>query len=66
MTEKQEYQTTRIWASTLAKLRMIYALTGETQVSIIDRLADAELERLHHEQAGRPGAEAQPDPNRDV
>jgi hypothetical protein len=41
-----DYQTTRIWTRTLKKLRLIAALTGERIVQVLDRLADAELNRL--------------------
>ena len=44
------YKTTRIWGSTLQVLRFIHALTGESIVSILDRLAKQELERLQQEQ----------------
>jgi len=39
-------QTTKIWKQTLITLRMIYAITGESMISVIDRLASAELERV--------------------
>jgi len=39
-------QTIKIWKSTLQKLRMIYALTGETMTSILDRLIGAELKKI--------------------
>ena len=42
-------QTTKIWVVTLQKLRMIYALTGERMVGIMDRLVRAELERVERE-----------------
>ena len=38
--------TIKVWTETRDKLRMLYALTGESMVSIVDRLAEAELERL--------------------
>jgi len=41
-----DYQTTRIWKRTLKKLRLIAALTGERIVQVLDRLANAELNRL--------------------
>jgi hypothetical protein len=46
----KDYTTTRIWTETIQKLRMIYALTGESMVSILDRLVSAELERLQKDQ----------------
>ena len=39
-------QTVKIWKGTLKKLRMIYALTGENMVSIMERLVAAELEQI--------------------
>lgn len=39
-------QTTKIWKQTLDSLRMIYAITGEKMVSIIDRLALEELKKV--------------------
>jgi hypothetical protein len=41
-----EYQTTRIWKSTLKVLRYIRAETSESIVAIIDRLARQEWQRL--------------------
>ena len=38
--------TTRLWEATLKKLRVIAALTDTSIVRVIDRLADAELNRL--------------------
>lgn len=46
-------QTARLWKTTIRNLRMIYALTGESMVSIVDRLVAAELERLQRENADR-------------
>ena len=43
---KQPYSTTRIWDKTLNNLRLIYSATGEMQVWIIDRLVEAELNRI--------------------
>jgi len=45
------YGTTRIWERTLQTLRFIHAMTGESSVAILDRLAKQELERLQKEQA---------------
>jgi transposase len=42
----EKYKTTRIWAHTLSKLRMIAAMTNTSIVKVIDRLADEELKRL--------------------
>jgi hypothetical protein len=44
------YGTTRIWERTLQTLRFIHAMTGESIVAILDRLAKQELERLQKEQ----------------
>ena len=50
---QDDYQTIRIWKSTLANLRKIYGLTdGEKMVEIVDRLVKIELERL---EASRDG-----------
>jgi hypothetical protein len=43
-----EYAQLRLWRNTLKKLRRIYAETGESIISIIDRLADQELEKLNN------------------
>jgi hypothetical protein len=48
---KDKRRTIKIWASTLPKLRLIYALTGESMVSVIDRLVTQEVERIQKEQA---------------
>ncbi|MFL5693924.1 MAG: hypothetical protein ACJ795_19195 [Ktedonobacteraceae bacterium] len=42
----EPYKTTRIWARTLSKLRLIAAMTNTSIVKVIDRLADEELQRL--------------------
>ncbi|HVB22747.1 MAG TPA: hypothetical protein VNG51_12455 [Ktedonobacteraceae bacterium] len=44
------YRTTHIWERTLQTPRFIHAMTGETIVAILDRLAKQELERLQKEQ----------------
>jgi len=45
----------KLWAHTLPKLRLLYALSGESMVSIVDRLVTQELERVQKEQAcGNP------------
>ncbi len=41
-----EYTTTRIWVQTLRTLKLIAALTNESMVKVMDRLAKQELERL--------------------
>ena len=43
---KDDYQNIKVWRTTLADLRQIYALTGEKMVEIVDRLVKAELERV--------------------
>jgi len=45
------YSTLRIWESTLKKLRRIYAETGESMISVVDRLATQELEKQTNENA---------------
>lgn len=47
--QKDSLTTIKIWNSTLRKLRMIYALTGERMVVILERIVDAELERAKGE-----------------
>ena len=42
----EKYRTTRLWETTLKKLRVLAALTDTSIVRVIDRLADAELKRL--------------------
>lgn len=41
-----EYQNIKVWRITIENLRQIYALTGEKMVAIVNRLVEAELERL--------------------
>lgn len=41
-----DYLSTRIWKTTIMNLRMIYAMTGESMVSIMERLVKQELELL--------------------
>lgn len=53
-----EYSHMRIWRTTLDKLRMIYALTGESMIAVVERLAQEELERLERQ---RDEAKAQKD-----
>jgi hypothetical protein len=45
----ERYKSTRIWAKTLANLRLIAALTGTSIVRVLDRLATEELERLERQ-----------------
>jgi hypothetical protein len=45
----EPYKTTRIWAKTLATLRLVAALTGTSIVRVIDRLATEELARLERQ-----------------
>ena len=42
-TTSKDYQTIRIWQSTLQKLRLLYALTGRPMVEILDELVTAAL-----------------------
>ena len=44
--QEQQYETIRIWSISVKKLRLVYALTGETMVKILDRLLTAELQRV--------------------
>ncbi len=41
-----ETQTIKVWKITLKKLRMLYALTGKSMVSILERLVMDELRRI--------------------
>lgn len=41
-----KYQTTKLLKTTLQKLRMIHALTGENLTIILERLVQAELEKI--------------------
>jgi len=45
-----EYTNTRIWTKTIKILRMLHALTGESIVSIMHRLAEQEFQRVQQEQ----------------
>jgi hypothetical protein len=47
--DRHTYGTTRIWERTLQILRFIHAMTGESIVAILDRLAKQELDRLQKE-----------------
>ena len=44
----EQYTQLRIWQATLKKLRRIYAETGESMISIVDRLATDELSRIEN------------------
>ena len=46
MKKTPEYTTTRIWVQTLRMLKLIAAMTNESMVKVMDRLAQQELERL--------------------
>lgn len=46
---KDDRVTVKIWPDTLPKLRLLYALTGESMVSIIDRLVTHELQKIQNE-----------------
>src|SRR5262252_8835283 len=52
--EKSSYTSTRIWTRTVRTLRQVHALTGESIVRILDRLADAELARLRQQACEQP------------
>jgi hypothetical protein len=41
-----DYETTRIWKKTLAKLRLLRAMTGRAAIHILDSLVTEELARL--------------------
>ena len=43
---KEPYETLRIWSKSLKNLRLIYALTGEPMVRILDRIIAEELKRV--------------------
>ncbi len=58
MNQKQ-YRTTRIWLSTLKNLRRIYAETGESMVSILDRLVADEIRRITDAQKGNDNSSTQ-------
>lgn len=48
---KNEYQNIKMWRTTLSNLRMIYALTGEKMVEILDRLVKTELKKIQAKRA---------------
>ncbi len=41
-----KYATARIWVQTVRTLKLIAAMTNESMVKVMDRLAKQELERL--------------------
>lgn len=42
----RKYTSARIWLSTVKNLRMIYAITGESMIKIMDRLVEEELRKV--------------------
>lgn len=46
----EDYTNMKVWNTTIRKLRLIFGMTGEKMVSILERLVTAELERLQKEQ----------------
>jgi hypothetical protein len=46
-----KYTHLRILRKTLQPLRMLHALTGESQLDLIDRLVAQELERIQQEKS---------------
>lgn len=44
-----ETQTIKIWKTTLKKLRMLYALTGKSMVSIMERIVEADLRSIERQ-----------------
>ena len=44
---EKQYTQLRIWRDSLKKLRLIYAETGESMISIVDRLATQELKAIN-------------------
>lgn len=47
---EHNYETIKIWKTTLKNLRLLHALLGESIVAIVDRLVRLELERIQAEQ----------------
>lgn len=47
--DTEKYTTIKVFTTTLRKLRIIYALTGERMVQILERLVDAELPKAKKE-----------------
>jgi hypothetical protein len=52
--EGRAYTSTRIWAQTRQRLKLIAALTGRSVVEVIDLLSEQELSRLEKEKASVP------------
>lgn len=50
---EHNYETIKIWKSTLRNLRLLHALLGESIVAIVDRLVCTELDNVQREQANR-------------
>jgi hypothetical protein len=48
-----KYTTTRIWVETLRTFKLIAALSQESMVKVMDRLAQQELDRLRKTPAGQ-------------
>jgi hypothetical protein len=44
-----KYQTTKLYEETLHKLKLIAALTHESMVKVVERLAEQELKKLQEE-----------------
>jgi len=55
------HKTIRVWVHTVDKLRLLYGLTGEKMVSILDRLVTQELQRIGAGSEGKnvPGLPAE-------
>jgi hypothetical protein len=48
-----EYTTTRLWVQTLRTLKLIAAMSNESMVKVMDRLAKQELERLKKQEGAK-------------
>jgi len=46
-------QSTKLWKETIHKLKLVAALTDSSMVAVADRLVDAELKRLGHDQSAQ-------------
>ena len=53
-----KYINIKVWMDTRRKLRMIAALTHETLIRVVDRLAEAELGKLAEREGGSDGDDA--------
>jgi hypothetical protein len=51
MTNPIDHMTIKIRTSTHPRLRLLAAITGESQLGVIDRLVDEELKRVQENQA---------------